>query len=130
MPFKFLLIGLIASTAINMEDYFRCQNETICDSKEAMLIILYRLKYARNFTDMEEDIGIEFRNVEYLAIFVDSNYVLLFDNLILLVRRLKSYSLAIRSKVISQHGHLVGPAIDTALLLDGKCLEISRPMGV
>ena len=91
--------------------------------------MLYRLEYAKNLTDMEEEIGIEFRYVEYLAIFVDSNYVLLFNNLNFFVRRLQSYSLAIRSKVISQHGHLVGPAMDTALLLDGKCLEISRPMG-
>ena len=35
-----------------------------------------------------------------------------------------------RSKIISQNGQLVGPAMDTALFLDGKCLEISRPMGV
>ena len=68
IPFKFLLIGLIASTAINLGDYIRCQNETICDSEEAMLIMLYRLKYAKNLTDMEEEIGIEFRYVDYLAL--------------------------------------------------------------
>jgi hypothetical protein len=89
---------------ISLGDYIKC-------------LMLYRLKYARKLTDIEEEFGLDYIKIcrifsTTIAIFVDKNYCLPFNNINCFVPRLESYSLAIRSKIISQqHEHLVGPSI-------------------
>jgi hypothetical protein len=90
---------------MNLGDIIRCENGSVCNSEEAMLIMLNRLTHTRKLTDMESEFGIDYTQIcrifnTTINIFVDRNSHLLFDNLNFFVPRLQSYNLAIKKNYV------------------------------
>ena len=115
----------------NNEDVI-CENRSRCNSEEAFLIMLARMKSYERFTDMQEHFGIEYSQLSRIfnrvvELVLQRNHHLIFDNVAYFEPRFEMYNAAIRAKLGA--GRLPAAANDTALFLDGKSLRISRPSG-
>ena len=106
-----------------------CENRTRCNSEEAFLIFLARMKSYERFTDLQDEFGLDYSQLcrifnTTLSMVVARNRHLLFDNFDYFSTRFEQYNRAIRDKVGRP---LPAAAVDTALFCDGKSLRISRP---
>ena len=108
-----------------------CDNGSRAHCEEAFLILLFRMARPRTLVEASAEFGIE--NTQVCRIFnttmqmvVMRNHLLVFDNIPYFVPRFPMYNQALRAKILSLGQTLPAAALDTALLSDGKSVEVLR----
>ena len=127
-------LGLMRCLDIPLDEDIICDNGSRFHPEEAFLILLRRMAVYNRLTDMEEEFGIEYTQLDrvfnaMVNRIVAAHHIKVFDNLAFFQPRFAMYNAAILNKILAGGNQLPAAALDTALFTDGTSLRVPRPHG-